>query len=86
MYKAIHYINKKGIYHLDIKPENFLIKKINEEFVFKVIDFGHTYTEQNNSVSFQYFYYYLDFRLTKQQIYCFILYTNRFSKNCSEKK
>ena len=55
MYKAIHYINKKGIYHLDIKPENFLMKKINKELVFKVIDFGHTYIEQNNSVSFLYF-------------------------------
>ena len=55
MYKAIHYINKKEIYHLDIKPENFLMKKINKELVFKVIDFGHTYIEQNNSVSFLYF-------------------------------
>ena len=48
MYKVIHHLNRKGVYHLDIKPENFLIKKINEEFVFKVIDFGHTYTEQTD--------------------------------------
>ena len=53
MYKVIHHLNRKGVYHLDIKPENFLIKKINEEFVFRVIDFGHSYTEKNNQVSFQ---------------------------------
>ena len=56
MYKAIHYINQKGFYHLDIKPDNFLIKKINGDFVFKVIDFGHSWTEQNNLVSFQPFF------------------------------
>ena len=51
MYKTIHRINQRGVFHLDIKPENILLKKVKEEIEFKLIDFGHTYFEQNNSVS-----------------------------------
>ena len=55
MYKTIHRINQKGVYHLDIKPQNILLRKVNNEIEFKLIDFGHTHFEQNNSVSFHLF-------------------------------
>ena len=57
MYKTIYRINQKGVYHLDIKPDNILLRKVNNEIEFKFIDFGHTYFEQNNSVSFHLFLY-----------------------------
>ena len=82
MYKTIHHLNRKGVYHLDIKPENFLIKKINEEFVFKVIDFGHTYTEQNNQVSFQHFI--LVFRLNNYRFTILFCNDTKLSKDYSE--
>ena len=55
MYKTIHRINQKGVYHLDIKPQNILLRRINNEIEYKFIDFGHTHFEQNNSVSFHLF-------------------------------
>ena len=52
MYKTIHRLNQKEVYHLDIKPDNILLKKVENEIEYKFIDFGHTYFGQNNSVSF----------------------------------
>ena len=85
MQKVIHYlINQKGVYHLDIKPGNFHFKKINEDFVFRVIDFGHSYTEQNNLVSFQHFI--LVFRLKKYRFTNLFFNDTKLSKYCSEEK
>ena len=44
-------MNHKGVYHFDIKSENLLLKEVNGEFDFKIVDFGHTYSEKSNSVS-----------------------------------
>lgn len=38
--RALNYLHKKKIYHFDIKPDNLLITKINENLVLKIIDFG----------------------------------------------
>lgn len=38
--KAIHYCHQRGIIHCDIKSSNILVRRINNEFIVKVIDFG----------------------------------------------
>ena len=53
-------MNEKGVYHLDIKVENIMVKMItNDEIDFKLIDFGHSYCENTVSFSFLFLFNYL---------------------------
>ncbi len=36
--KFTHLLHENGIYHLDYSPGNILIKKVNDEFIFKIVD------------------------------------------------
>jgi len=46
IYEVIHHLNKKGVYHLDIKVENIMMRTTNEGIDFKLIDFGHSYSKK----------------------------------------
>lgn len=37
---AIFYLQSYGITHRDLKPENILVKKVKENYIFKIADFG----------------------------------------------
>lgn len=36
---CLEYINQKGIVHCDVKPDNVLVKKVNDAYVVKICDF-----------------------------------------------
>lgn len=36
--KFTHLLHENGIYHLDYSPGNILIKKVNDKFIFKIVD------------------------------------------------
>ena len=49
VYTTIHHLNTKGVYHLDIKAENLMVKKTNKDIDVIIIDFGQSYCENNVS-------------------------------------
>lgn len=38
--RALHYLHSRGIYHLDIKPQNVLVNAEGDKLTAKIIDFG----------------------------------------------
>lgn len=39
----VNLLHKNNIVHCDIKPENFIVCKINEKYILKIIDFGYSH-------------------------------------------
>ena len=40
VFRALGYLHTRGIYHLDIKPQNILVQQRNNQWEAKIIDFG----------------------------------------------